>query len=357
MKNFKILFFLLISYFFVACSSDDAPKPDLPLGAYDNGVFVLNEGNFGSTNSTISFFNRDFSVSQVSSFSAVNPSINLGGVGNDMAFDLNNAYIVMNGSNTVQVVNRYTLQSLGNFTNGLSNPRNIVINGQIAYISNWGNPNDITDDFIAVYNLQNRTLVTTIPVIEGPENMVFYNNKLYVAQKGGFGFGNAIVIINATNNQVLTTITVADVPESMKILNNTLYVLSSGKPAYSGAETAGRLSKINLGNNLVESSVNFATTFHPGNLCLFNNEFYFTEGNNVYTISPSATTPPSTILINGTTQNISSLYSLELANNYIYTGDAKDYNSNGRAKIFSLNGNLVKDIEVGVTPTGFYFNF
>ena len=36
-----------------SCSNDDAVEKDVPLGTYDNGVLVLNEGNFGTPNASV----------------------------------------------------------------------------------------------------------------------------------------------------------------------------------------------------------------------------------------------------------------------------------------------------------------
>lgn len=356
MKNLKSIFFATTLAVLASCSSDDTNVIEVPLGAYDNGIFILNEGNLGSSNASISFLSSNLQTSQVNSFTAVNPNITLGGVGNDMTFSANYAYVVMNGSNTIQIMNRFTLKHVGSLNQGLNSPRSIILNGAIAYVSNWGDPNVTTDDYISVFNLSTQTNVATIPVSEGPENMIFNNNFLFVAQKGGYGFGNKITVINTLTYQITKTITVGDVPDSMKKINNTLYVLSSGNPSYAAVETQGKLTKINLITQTVESEISFGTTFHPTNLCALNNDLFYNEGNNIYTIPTTATTAPTTALINGTTKNITTLYSLEVANGLIFTGDALNYNSNGKVKIFDLAGTLVKETECGITPTGFYFN-
>jgi hypothetical protein len=46
---------------------------------------------------------------------------------------------------------------------------------------------------VAVLNLENYTVSSTIEVVEGPEKMVVKDQNLFVAHIGGFGFGNSIV--------------------------------------------------------------------------------------------------------------------------------------------------------------------
>jgi hypothetical protein len=50
-----------------------------------------------------------------------------------------------------------------------------------------------------------------IPVVEGPERILEYNNKIYVAHQGGYGYGKTISVIN-TDSNVAATIEVGDVP-------------------------------------------------------------------------------------------------------------------------------------------------
>ncbi len=46
MKITKLLFMALASSFlFVSCSDDDDSISDIPLGIYDKGVLIVNEGN------------------------------------------------------------------------------------------------------------------------------------------------------------------------------------------------------------------------------------------------------------------------------------------------------------------------
>ncbi|MFY7743085.1 MAG: YncE family protein [Flavobacterium sp.] len=350
-----ILTALLGSFFLFSCTDDD--NGGNPLGDYDNGVLILNQGGFGNGNASVSYLSEDMNTFQNNIFSLVNPSIILGDTAQDIGFYNDLAYIVLNASNKIEVVNRYTMVHIATISTGLSNPRYIAFANGKGYVTNWGNGTNANDDFIAVLNLSNNSVASTISVAEGPEKIIEEDNKLYVAHSGGFNYGNTISVINTSTNTVATTITVGDVPNSLEEGNGILYVLCGGKSAWSGAESAGKLVKINLSTNTVSSSIDFAeTTDHPSNLVIENNRLFYTLDSDIFRMNLSANTIPTEALFSTTSQGVYGVYSFAVENNKIYVGDALDYSSNGKVYVYSLTGALLSSKTVGVIPAGFYFN-
>jgi len=360
--NFKkvILLAALSSIvFFTSCTNDDGEIPiaEAPLGAYDNGTLVLNQGGFGNGNASISYISDNFSVFQNNIFSIVNPTITLGDTGQDIGFYGNTAYIVLNNSQKIEIVNRYTMQHTASITTGLSNPRYIAFANGNAYVTNWGNGSVTTDDYVAVINLATNTITSTIPVAEGPEKLIIKNDKLYVAHQGGYGFGNTVSVINILTNTVSNTISVGDIPNSLEENNGTLYVLCGGKASWTGTETAGKLVKINLASDTVSGFIDFGTTQHPSNLEIENLNMYYTVGSSIFKTTPTATTLPTTEFFTTTNQGVYGVYSFAVRNSKIFVGDAGNYSSNGKVYIYSeSNGSLVYNYTVGIIPAGFYFN-
>lgn len=340
---------------FSSCEKND-DKTSAPLTSFENGVLVLNQGNFGAGNAAVSFVTNDFSIAQDGLFSTANPNIILGDTAQDMGFYNDLAFIVVNVSNKIEVVNRYSFKHVATITTGLNNPRYITFCNGKGYVTNWGDGTNITDDFVAVLNLENYTVNTTISVAEGPEKMVVKDQNLYVAHIGGFGFGNSISVINATSNTVLASINVGDVPNSLRIESNNLYVLCSGKPSYADVETNGALMKINLVDNMVTSTLAFTDLKHPANLNIYENQIYYSIGNEIFKTALSSATLPNTALLTIGAGMTASLYNFEVGNNAIFTADALDYNSNGKVYIYSLDAQLQKTFSVGIAPCGFYFN-
>jgi hypothetical protein len=359
-----VLITLIFSLFFVSCTNDDDVAVDVPLGSYDNGLLILNQGGFGHNDASISYVSSDFAIAQNDIFSVVNPSITLGDTGQDVGFNNDLAYIVLNASNKIEIVNRYTLKSVGTINSGLKNPRYIAFANGKGYVTNWGDPGVSTDDYVAVVDLSTKKVSSTIPVVEGPERILENSGKLYVAHKGGYSYGNKITVIDGVANTVSTTITVGDVPESIEIKDGTLWVSCAGNPSYVSAplvETAGQIVKVNLGTNKVISTIAYSdATKHISNLVLNGNDAYYTIDSDIYKMSTTATALPTTSAFSTTAQGVYGVYSFAVHGSHIYVGDAGDYQHNGKVYVYALTapsiGTLEKTFSVGVIPAGFYFN-
>jgi hypothetical protein len=354
LKKLSILM-LVSGLFFTSCSDDDN-EPDFPLGAYDNGLLILNQGNFGGGNSSISYLSTDLIDFQLNAYGAVNPNIPLGDTGQDIGFYQDKAFVVMNFSETIQVLNRYTLAHIATISTGLKNPRYITFSNGKGFVTNWGDPTDVTDDYVAVLDLSNYTITTSISVVEGPERILEENGKIYVAHLGGYGYGNSISIINASNNTVSGTIAVGDLPNAMFTENNILYVLGGGKAAWTNDETLGTLTKIDLSNNAILGTFNFSDGEHPSNLVEENGKMYYTIDGAIYTASITATALPSSSIFSTNPQGVYGVYSFAVKEDKIYVGDALDFNSNGKIYIYSLTGTVLHEQTVGIIPAGFHFN-
>jgi YVTN family beta-propeller protein len=358
-----VLTALCFSLFFASCTNDD-DNNDAPLGSYDKGFLILNQGGFGHNDASVSFVSSDFVTAQNDIFSIVNPAITLGDTGQDVGFNNQNAYIVLNGSNKIEIVNRYTLKSVGTINSGLKNPRYIAFANGKGYVTNWGDGGDATDDFVAVIDLSSNKVSSTIPVVEGPERIIENSGKLYVAHKGGYGYGKTVSVIESGSNTVSTTITVGDIPESLLIKDGTLWVSCSGNPSYVSApaiESAGKIVKVNLTTNKVTSTISYSdATKHLSNFVINGSDAYYTIDSGIYKMSTSATTLPTTPAFSTTTQNVYGVYSFAVHGNHIYVGDAGNYINNGKVYVYALNapsiGSLEKTFSVGIIPAGFYFN-
>ncbi|MCW4467537.1 hypothetical protein OGH69_01025 [Flavobacterium sp. MFBS3-15] len=353
--NKLILTALAGSLIFASCSDDDS-NGNAPSGAYDNGMLIINQGNFGQSNSTVSFLS-DGLLLENNIFAAVNPGHILGDTAQDIGFKGDLAYIVMNASNKIEIVNRYTFAHVGTISQGLDNPRYIAFSNNKAFVTNWGDGGVTTDDYIAVINLSSNTVTSEIAVAEGPERILEEDGKLYVTHKGGYGYGNSVTVINGSTNAVVTTIAVGDVPNTMEEEDGKLYVMCEGKPSWAPTpETPGSLVVINLSNNSVTSTLGFTGTSHPTNLVIEDDKIYFTEGSDIYTMAKNAATLPSEPIFTTTEQGVYGVSAFAVEDGRIYIGDAGNFNSNGKVHVYGLTGGTPQSFTVGITPAGFYFN-
>lgn len=341
------------SLLFVSCSDDDSK--DVPSGAYDNGVLILNQGKFLGGNSSVSFLSDALAIEN-NIFASVNNGDVLGDTGQDIGLEGDLAYIVVNVSNKIEIVNRYTFAKVATISTGLTNPRYIAFENGKGYVTCWGDGTVATDDYVAVIDLVSNTVVSNIPVAEGPERIVEENGKLYVAHSGGYSYGNTVSVIETSGNTVTKTITVGGVPNSLDVENGSLYVLSGGLPSWSGAETPGQLDVINLNDNTVTKTIAFAAATHPSNLVVKGSSLFYTISNGIYTTATATATLPTVPLFTTEEQGVYGVYSFAVEDGRIYVGDAGDYESNGKVLVYSTTGTLVNSFEVGVVPAGFYFN-
>jgi len=353
MRTFKITTFLMMAtLFFASCSSDDNPPVNQPKGDYENGFFVTNEGQFNTGVGTITFVGDDGKVSQ-NIYKTVNDE-DLGNVVQSMTLAGDNAYIVVNNSNKIVVANRYTFKKVGVISDDISNPRYMVAENDRAFVSNWGDASDPSDDFISVVNLTTNKVINTISVGEGPEKMLVVNNKLFVNLKGGWGHNDKVAVIDLLTQTLTENVTVGDVPNSLvDDGRGNVWVLCGGISWPDASKTAGKLVKISSGTGSVIKEYSFdSSDDHPNFLNFEDGKLYYSLNGKVYRMSTSSTDLPE--------ESVSGLdgffYSMTIYYGDMYATDAKDYNSEGELKIFNIaSGALLETIGTGIIPGSVVF--
>ncbi|WP_300020904.1 DUF5074 domain-containing protein [uncultured Maribacter sp.] len=324
---------------------------------FENGILVSHEGNFMQGNASISFVSDDLTTVENNIFKTVNDAEVLGDNAQSMSFYENRAYIIMNGSQKIEVVNRYTFESVatigGPSETDFLNPRYMAIANGKGYVTNWGDGSNPDDDYVAVIDLETNTVESTISVAEGPEKIIAKDNTIYVALQGGFNQNNGVTVIDATTNTVTTTITVGDRPNSMQLdASGNLWVLSGGNPSWTGNETAGQIDNINTTDNTVTTTMNYEVTEHPGNLEIDGATLYYYFGGSVYAMDTTASVLPTTAEIEGL-----SFYDMAVIDGKLYGVDAKDFVSNGSLEVYDLSDNtLLASKTVSIIPGGIYLN-
>ena len=345
----KLLFLSFATLLLISCSNDDDPQPEPNPADYENGILITNEGPFGTGSGTITFVSEDYATVAQNIYKTVN-GIELGNIVQSMGIQDENAYIVVSNSAKIMIANRYTFESVDSIKTGLVNPRYFMgDDGNKGYVTDWGDPNDNSDDYVAVLDLRTNTIASTIPVAFGPEKMVSHNNKIYVAHQGAFGQNNLVSVISGST--VESTIAVGDVPNSMLTSGNTLYVLCGGNPIYTGNETSGSLVKIDLTTGQVSQTFAFETEQHPTNLTMDGTNLFYSLDGKVYKLDAASISLPGTDIING------SFYALQAKDGKLYATDADDFASRGSLQIFDLSTNQqIEDFQTGIVPGGIYFN-
>lgn len=158
------------------------------------GMYVLNEGNMGSNKCTLDFLNLSPDSATIhytrDIYSECNPSEvkELGDVGNDVKVYGSRLWMVVNVSNKVVVTDAYSCVKIGQVD--IANCRNLAFDGDYAYISSYAGPVTLggTAQLGRVYKVDTLTLekVDSVTVGYQPEELCIIDDKLYVANSGGY---------------------------------------------------------------------------------------------------------------------------------------------------------------------------
>lgn len=336
----------------------DDNNDNAPSGAYaEEGVFVVNEGNFGTPTGSVSYYSENTKQVQNDIFSKENDSRPLGDVAQSMTIQNDHAYIVVNNSNKIEIANAYTFKSEG-VIEGLLLPRYFVaLNNSKGYVTEWVSYGQAGR--VSVLDLASRTVIKTISVGVMPENLILVNGKLYVTNSGG----NSVSVINTNTDVVEQNISVTDSPKGLALdKNNNIWVLSGGKVAYNSdwtvdytRTTAGALSMINPSTQTIQTTFTFpGNQSQPGNLAIGSgkDKLYFNYAGKTYVHNISASSLSNTVLIER------SFYGLGVdpESGLIYGGDANGFAGDGTVYIYNPDGTSAGSFKAGIAPNGFAFN-
>ncbi|MCO6498897.1 MAG: hypothetical protein J5I47_00785 [Vicingus serpentipes] len=336
-----------------SCKKAETPPNSKPGNHnYLDGVLIANEGTFGSSNGSVSYYNPSFDKVDNNVFSIINGRP-LGDVVQSINRHGSSTYICVNGSNKIEVVNSINFKEVATIT-AVSQPRYMVANGTTGYVSSWSNGGEV-----AVIDLNTNLVLGAISVNSGPEKMAIANNNLYVMNSGGFGIDSTISVIDLNNNTVSKTIILPayNPTAAVKDNNNNLWVLAKGRVIYDVnwnyiGEDPSMLFKINTTTNTIESTINLFATGHPNSLDISpdGNTLYMSGSwgfKGVYTVSTSTPTTPTIPLINELCYGL--LVNTNNGNIFLLQEASS---ANGKLIRYNSSGTKLGEYTVGIFPNG-----
>jgi YVTN family beta-propeller protein len=340
-----------------ACDND--PDPVIPPGA--DGFFVVNEGGFNGSNTSISFYDRETGEMSNDVFAANNKRP-LGDQAQSITVFEGKAYIVVQHSAKVEVINADDYLSIKTITEDIESPRYFIgVSSTKGYLSDWGEFG-VTGS-VKVIDLNEFKVTKTIPTGQGANKMVLKGDKVYVANNGGFGFDNKISIIDTNTDAVTSTITVGDNPNSLQFdKDGYLWVVSTGTFVYNedfteideALSTKSSISKIGS-DNKEALKIEFPLIRYPGagqlEINTAGDRLFVNYNGGVYAISTSATTLPATPLINKEFYGLA----VDPFNDNIIGAEALGFSAPGNIHIYNSAGVLQQSIKVGIAPNGVGF--
>lgn len=339
--------FIVLAVLATACSDND----DKPKGKYEHGAFIVNEGGFGSSNGSVTYYNT--TSSEIES-SILKVSGNFAGdVAQSITFKDDKGFLVLNGDNKIQVIDANTFENQTTISGSdIVAPRYVEVVGDNAYISVWG-PYDanysLVDSYVLVYNLKTNAVVKKINTDEGTEHLLYNGNYLF-ATNYNFGASSTLSVINPSDNSLVKEIELAGGPSGMVIdANGKLWVICSDF-------VSGKLFRINTSSLAIEQTISIENAPEPDlSITSDKKNIVYAIGKSIYKLSITSTTEATTPFINAS--NVTTFYSfgVDPDNDEIWIGDALNYVTAGKAYIYNADGSSKTSIDVGISPTQFVF--
>jgi YVTN family beta-propeller protein len=346
-----------------ACREDEKDGPARFLAPCE-GIFVLNEGTWQRNNASLDFWYAGTGEYASEVFRQANPGavLGLGDAGNDIGLHGSKLYLVINGSNKVEVLDAATGRRLA--TIPFTQPRNVAFANGHAYVSAYGGAGSSLNGIVAEVDTATLRVTRTVEVGRQPEDLVAVGNKLYVANSGGLpsasGYERTITVL------ALDDFTRKDIPVAINLQrlapdgNGNLYASSRGDYA----NVAPKLFVVDLQAEHVVDSFNIpASKFViAGERAYILGERYFAETKSTAYSYHVIDTRTRTLLEGNFIREehereIDVPYGIAVhpVTGNIYVTDAKTFDIAGKILCFSPSGEKLAERTTGVIPAHIAF--
>jgi hypothetical protein len=326
--------------------TQDPGNPENP-DSNQRRVLIINEGNFNNGNASLGIYypKADTFRSDVFENKTGRP---LGDVFQSVTFARKQAFLVINNSGKIEVVDSSTLESTG-VVKGLPSPRYMQpLSDGRAYVTNFTQSGESE---ISIVNYQSLQITGKIPTGGWTGNPAVAAGKVWVPEvKAGW-----LLVVDPNNDVITDTLKLR--PEVTKIVRDAegkLWAMANGginnsvKPA---------LYRINPENKQITRKLVFPSKSpSPGNLTLngsLDTLYYTRKG--IYRLSIDDPDLPVNPIVPAKDR---SFYGLGIApgTGTIYASDASDFVRRGQVFRFDPeNGRLINEFEAGIGPAGFVF--
>ena len=292
--------FILILFLFISCDNNSGFDNEKRL------TFIASEGNFGSSNASISVFQGPNQIQKVSNIGDVIQSIKV--------YD-DKLFVLINNSHLIKI---YIITSSGLSLPGIkinthnSGPREMVIVDDYLYFTNWNSRN------IKILNLETYFIEDSISVNGAPEGIVSDGSYLWVA----ISSGSTVEKIDINSKQIVETFQVGNGPQQMLIEGSLLWI---SRTYYSPdwSEIYYGTSQIDILSGAIQIKEYDTGIVCGGDMMKINEQTYRTYEGGVAPIKSDLTiNRPAKI----GSYNTNSLYSAGAHSDYIFMGTTSDFN-------------------------------
>ncbi|MEQ9148421.1 MAG: hypothetical protein RLP13_09100 [Cytophagales bacterium] len=362
MHTIKLFSILFIAFLITSCNNDDEPcmdgdpgcGPNLPNQSQQD-VIVVNEGNFGQANGSLSYINREAKsvINDVVSIS--NGGITTGDVVQSVYHDnlYNRIFVVSNNESRILVLDDSSFVQTAVIETGLSLPRYILTIDDMIYVTNWNS--DFTNSFVAKYNRSDLSFRDNNTGTDPGTEQIYTTdgNNIYVSNN----FTNKVQVFEHGRSSPLKTIPVGFAPNGMaSVYGGSINVICTD--TFGGSN--GWIYEIDNESLTVTDSVPLGIKPN-GQLYSDGSQLYFSSGTSIYGFDPRSDFDKDSNEIVNLDNKVSSIYGFSLDQGYgdielnFWVADPKGFTQNGEIHLVNTSSQILQSYEVGIAPNGFLF--
>ncbi|MCF8308227.1 MAG: hypothetical protein K9I68_04375 [Bacteroidales bacterium] len=347
--NIRIIFFCVAIMMFASCEEEDFGEVQQSHETFldGEGFFIVNEGNFSHSNSSVSFYSFDSSKVYNRLFYEAN-SRPLGDVSQSMIVRDTTAFIVVNNSSKIEQVSLDDFESKATYS-GFTSPRHILpLGGDMAYVS------DLYSDSLAIIDMKKQTVDDYLDIGRSSEAMVKTSGKVFAANWSQLNHpelpNNKIMVIDPAKHELVDSVEVTKEPNSMVVdSRGDVWVLCSG--GYTNEATPA-LYCIDAADQSIKKHLRFKSKeLNPSELSINESRdtlYYLNQG--VYRMSTSGNTLPQKPFL---AEGDKLFYALGIMNRHIAVSDAVDYQQKGIVYLYDKGKRRIDSVRAGIIP-GFF---
>ncbi len=337
---------IALAFVWISCSEEEN-DPSMPK-SFDGGVFVLNEGNFGSANASLSYFepvSKKVYSAQYNNASGQD----LGDVLQSGHINDNLLFLVVNNSNKVIALDLDNQLSEKYILSGVQQPRYLTTSGSKGYVTETVSYAE--KGKLSVFDLTSGEVTNTIAMDYQPEGVLKNGDQLFVSNNGSAN----VFVVSLSTEEVTDTISVGSSPGQMVVdQDGDIWIVCAGgydqnwDPANDGA-----FYEIDPTTLQVKKSIELGANI-SGKIAISpaGDEIYYHNSGSIYVLQVDAQSAPQTAFT-----SVTSFYGIGVSGDgTIYVADASDYVQNGSVYRYETNGTLLDEFETGLLPGGLIFN-
>ncbi len=377
-KNYLLVLAALM--LLASCQEDESTPPaedeNVPVEGTESkivGMYLLNEGNWGSNKCTLDYLDYESGRYIRNLYGERNPTVvmGIGDVGSDIQVYGSKLYVVVNCSNKMEVLDAATGIRITQVD--IPNCRYVRFYEGYAYVSSYigsGEHENTNEALGAVYKVDTLSLKVVDECAVGyqPEELEVVGNRLYVANSGGYlypTYDNTVSVVDLTTFEEVAKVVVdVNLHRLKSDSDGNLWVTSRGDYAAIPSD----LYVLTVGDNPSKVQVTDTLNVPCSNFCISGDSLFYYSSEWSYTAQSSVITygiintktrqkVSSGFITDGTAGDITAPYGINVhpETGDIYITDAKNYVSSGMLHCYSSDGVHQWSVRTGDIPAHMCF--